>query len=90
MAITLAPDVARRLQASIKRYMAEQLDQDIGDLQAGLLLDFCLKEIAPTVYNKAVADAQSWFEARVGDLEGVCHEAEFTYWPPAGRTARPR
>jgi uncharacterized protein (DUF2164 family) len=81
MAITLAPDVTKRLQASIKRYVAEQLDQDIGDLQAGLLLDFCLKEIAPTVYNAAVADAQSWFEARVGDLEGVCHEPEFAYWP---------
>ena len=38
MAITLAPDVTKRLQASIKRYVAEQLDQDIGDLQAGLLL----------------------------------------------------
>jgi hypothetical protein len=37
------------------------------------------------VYNTAVADAQAYFEARVSDLEGVCHEDEFTYWAPAGR-----
>ena len=86
MSIALPPDTTKRLQASIKRYISENLDQDIGDLQAGLLLDFCLKEIGPSVYNKAVADAQTYFEARVADLEGVCHEKEFSYWPPPGRT----
>jgi uncharacterized protein (DUF2164 family) len=89
MAISLAPDTRTRLQASIKRYVSENLDQEIGDLQAGLLLDFCLKEIGPSIYNKAVADAQAYFEARVADLEGVCHEAEFAYWPLPG-TQRPR
>jgi uncharacterized protein (DUF2164 family) len=87
MAITLPKDASDRLRGSIKRYVAENLDQDIGDLQAGLLLDFVLKEIGPTIYNKAIADAQAYFQARVVDLEGVCFEAEFTYWPP-GRSRR--
>ena len=90
MSITLSPDTTKRLQASIKRYVAENLDQDIGDLQASLFLDFCLKEIGPSVYNRAVADAQAYFEARVADLEGVCHEKEFTYWPAPGRTPTSR
>ena len=89
MPIQLPPDTVKRLQASIKRYVSENLDRDIGNLQANLLLDFCLKEIGPSVYNKAVADAQAYFEARVADLEGVCHEAEFGYWPPPGKQ-RPR
>ena len=80
MAITLPPEAKKQLLDSIKRYVAENLDQDIGDLKAGMLLDYFLKEIGPTVYNQAIADAQGYFQARVGDLEGVCFEKEFTYW----------
>ena len=54
----------------------------MGDLKANLLLDFVLKEIGPSIYNTAIADAQTYFQGRVADLEGVCHEKEFTYWTP--------
>ena len=41
------PDDARRQSiSSIKRYFAEELDQDIGELKAGLLLNFMSKEIS--------------------------------------------
>ena len=91
MAITLSPDATKQLHISIKRYFAEHLDQDIGDLKAGMLLDYCLKEIGPTVYNRAIADAQKYFEGRVVDLEGVCYEKEFGYWEPkpADRRGKP-
>jgi uncharacterized protein (DUF2164 family) len=82
MAIKLSTEITRQLQASIKRYFAEHMDQDIGDLKAALLLDYCLKEIGPTIYNQAIADARMFFEGRVLDLEGVCYEEEFTYWAP--------
>jgi len=85
MAIELSPEITKQLQSSIKRYFAETLDQDIGDLRAGMLLNYCLKEIGPSVYNQAIADAQAYFQGRVGDLEGVCYEKEFTYWTPATR-----
>jgi uncharacterized protein (DUF2164 family) len=85
MPINFSPDTTRQLHASIKRYFAETLEQEVGELQAGLLLDYVLKEIGPTVYNKAIADAQAYFQGRVADLEGVCYEREFTYWePPRG------
>ncbi len=93
MAIELSPETAKQLQASIKRYFAENLDQDIGDLKAGMLLNYCLKEIGPSIYNQAIADAQAYFQGRVGDLEGVCYEKEFTYWTPptpAERVGKPR
>ena len=51
MAITLSPEVTKQLHASIRRYVAENMDQDIGDLKAGLLLDYCLKEIGPVTYG---------------------------------------
>jgi len=83
MAITLSPETKKQILASIKRYVAENLEQDIGDLQAGLLLDYFLKEIGPSVYNKAIHDAQSYFQERVSDLDGVCFEKEFDYWEDA-------
>jgi uncharacterized protein (DUF2164 family) len=81
MAIKLSAETRKRLVTSIKRYAAENLDEAIGDLKAGLLLDYCLNEIGPSIYNQAIADAQAYFTGRVGDLEGVCHEDEFGYWP---------
>lgn len=81
MPINLSADTTKRLIVSIKRYAAENLDEEIGDLKAGLLLDYVLKEIGPAIYNQAIADAQSYFTGRVADLDGVCHEPEFGYWP---------
>lgn len=90
MAITLSPDATKQLQASIKRYVAENLDQEIGDLKAGLLLDYCLKEIGPMIYNQAIADAQAFIQGRVADLDAVCYEPELTYWTPQSGDGRKR
>jgi uncharacterized protein (DUF2164 family) len=85
MAITLSPDTRKQLVESLKRYAAEHLDDPIGDLKAGLLLDFCLVEIGAVVYNQAIADAQAYFQERTADLDGVCHQVEFTYWKAPGK-----
>ena len=85
MAITLPRETALQLTQSIKQFVAEELEQEIGDLKAGTVLEFFLKEIAPSIYNRAIADAQAYFQGRVADLEGVCYEAEFSYWKPAER-----
>ena len=83
MTISLSDDARKQAVASIKRYLAEELDQDVGELKAGLLLEFILKEIAPSVYNGAIADAQTYLRDRVADLEGACSVPEFAYWPRA-------
>jgi uncharacterized protein (DUF2164 family) len=83
MTISLPDDARKHSIASIKRYFAEELEQDIGDLKAGLLLDFVLNEIAPTIYNGAINDAQTFLRDRLADLEGVCTVPEFAYWPSA-------
>ncbi len=90
MTIALSDDARKQAVASIKRYLADELDQDVGELKAGLLLEFILKEIAPSVYNGAIADAQTYLRDRVADLEGACSVPEFAYWPKASvrRTSR--
>jgi len=81
MPVTLSDDSAKRALVSIQRYAAEHLDAEFGELQARLLLEFFLKEIAPSVYNAAIADAQTYMRDRVADLEGACYAPEFGYWP---------
>ena len=89
MIVTLSDDARAQSIASIKRYVADELELDIGELKAGGLLEFFLKEIAPTVYNGAIADAQTYLQDRVADLEGACSVAEFGYWPSSSvRRAR--
>ncbi len=90
MPITLSETANSHSIASIKRYLSEQLDQDVGDLQAGLLLEFVLKEIGPSIYNAALSDAQSWIRDHVADLDGACSVPEFAYWPDSVRRRPPR
>ena len=80
MAIELTKEAEQALIESIKRYFAEHMDEDIGDLKASLLLDFCLKQIGPSIYNQAIADAQAYMNDKVADLDGSCYEPEFGYW----------
>jgi uncharacterized protein (DUF2164 family) len=80
MALKLADETEKRLVASIRRFFEEELDEPVGELKALRVLDFCLREIAPSVYNHAIADAQAYFTDRVADLSGSKYEAEFDYW----------
>jgi len=80
MAIKLSKDVEKRLVASIKRYFAENMEDEIGDLKTGLLLDYCLREIGPSIYNQAIADAQAHLQERVSELDNSCYRPEFGYW----------
>ena len=83
--VAISAEARKQAIGSIKRYFAEEMEQEIGDLKAGLLLDYFLKEVGPTVYNRAIADARQFFEERTADLDGVCYRAEFPYWTKSPR-----
>lgn len=75
--------------ASIRKYFEENLPEPVGDLAAGLLLNFFVEEVGPAIYNRAIADAQERMQVRVGDLTGELFADEFQYWPrQAKRKAR--
>ena len=80
MAITFSKEAEDRMIESIKRFFEESMDEEIGDLKASLLLEFCRKEIGPTIYNRAISDAQNHMQDRVADLDGSCQQPEFGYW----------
>ncbi len=81
MSIELSKQARGEAIASIQRYFERNLPESIGELPAGLLLDFFVQEIGPAIYNKAIADAQARLTVRVADLSGELYEDEFQYWP---------
>lgn len=72
------PELARKQAiAALQQYFADNVDEPIGDLKAGLLLDFMLSELGPSIYNQAIADARTFFEERTSDLGAICYHDEF-------------
>jgi uncharacterized protein (DUF2164 family) len=80
MAIELSREEIETILPSIKRYLLEEFDEEIGDLKTQLLLDYFMKEIGPYAYNKGVKDAENFFRAKLEDLPGSCYEFGLTYW----------
>ena len=76
--------------SSLQRYFEENLPEPIGELPAGLLLNFILEEIGPVIYNRAIADAQTRMLQRVSDLNGELYADEFQYWPRADAKRKSR
>jgi uncharacterized protein (DUF2164 family) len=78
--IELSKTARAQAIASIQRYFQEELPEPIGDLPAGLLLNFFIEEIGPVIYNQAIADAQTRLAGRVSDLNGELFCDEFQFW----------
>ncbi len=85
MSIQIPAHARQEAIASIERYFRENMEERIGNIAAGGLLAFFLEEIAPSVYNQAVADVQERLLVRVGELDIEVHEDEFGYWAKRDR-----
>ena len=88
MSVELSPEAKKQALASIERFCGEELEIELTSVQALQLLNFVLKEIAPTVFNAGVAAAEAYLRDRVADLDGVCHVPEFAYWPKGSSVRR--
>lgn len=80
MSIELNKDARKQALASIERYFLENMDEKIGNIQAGALLNFFVEEIGPSLYNQAVLDVQERLQTRIMELDIEVHEDEFGYW----------
>lgn len=91
MDMNLFKDKKREVVASLQRYASQELGCELGDIQAGHLLEYFLKEIGPFAYNQGVEDAKAYFANKVEDLAGTCFEEGLTYWhkgAPGSRQVR--
>ena len=90
MSIQLPDEAKKQATASLQRYCTEELDVELTDIQATMLLNFMLAEIAPSAYNAGVTSAEAFLRDRLADLEATCSEPEFTYWPKGASVRRKR
>ena len=81
MKIELSAQAQKDAVASIQKYFEVNMPEMLGELPAGLLLNFFVEEIGSAIYNKAIADAQARMMRRVDDLSGELYVDEFQYWP---------
>jgi len=76
MRIRLTDGRRERMLRSIKKYFADALDQELGDLAAERLLEFFVKELGAPVYNQAIQDARKFLLEKLDDLEGEFYEPD--------------
>ena len=88
MTIELSDQARADAVASLKRYFEENFEP-LGDLPAGLLLNYMLEEIGPAIYNRAIHDAQARLTQRIADLDGELYVDEFQYWPRLAAKRKP-
>lgn len=80
MAIELTKQEIADIVPSLQRYFRKEMDEELSELRAKLLLAYLLKEITPFAYIRGLRDAEGYFRARVEDLPATCFEDELTYW----------
>jgi uncharacterized protein (DUF2164 family) len=69
--IKITKDQRNEMIAAIKHYFLKEREEEIGDLRAGLMLDFILEELAPEFYNQGVSDSYTYMKDTIEDLLSI-------------------
>lgn len=52
----------------LRKYFKEEQGEEIGNLQAMLLLDFIIEKLAPAFYNLGVEDSHQYMTEKIDDM----------------------
>ncbi len=74
--IKLSQDEIDQVVSKIKKYFADEFDQDIGGFEAEFLIDFFAKEIGPHFYNRGLTDAHALFTEKADEISYLVQELE--------------
>ena len=64
------------LAETLKRYFADELDQEIGGLRAEQVLDFLTVTLGPVFYNRGLLDAEAALSKKMDDFSEVIRALE--------------
>jgi len=79
MRIRLGEERRERMLRSVRRFFADELDLELGDLAASRILDFFTRELGAPIYNQAIQDARAHLQSKLDDLEGEFYEPDEPY-----------
>jgi len=74
--LKLDKDARTRLALQIKRYLDEELDLEIGNMDAEFLIDFLTPTFGAQFYNLGLKDAQALFARKADDLNDELYAME--------------
>ena len=57
--------------SAIQNYFLKERGEEIGDLAAGLILEFILEELVPEFYNQGVYDSYKYMQDVIEDLLSI-------------------
>ena len=57
--------------SEIQNYFLKEREEEMGDLAAGMMLDFILEKIAPEFYNQGVYDSHKYMGDAIEDLLSI-------------------
>jgi uncharacterized protein (DUF2164 family) len=69
--IPLTKEQRDAMISEIKFYFSHEREEELGDLAAGLVLDFILEKLAPEFYNQGIADAYRYMKDAAEDLLSI-------------------
>lgn len=74
--LKLDKDTASQLADQIRRYLDEDLDIGIGNMDAQLLIDFLGPTLGAHFYNLGLKDAQALFARKADDIADEIYALE--------------
>lgn len=74
--IEFSAEEKKAIVGRIQRYFSEELDQEIGNIGAEMLLNFFSEEIGGYYYNRGLYDAQAVLQKRMDELTDAIYALE--------------
>lgn len=69
--IALEREKKEEMVKAIVHYFKKERDEEIGQLAAGMVLDFIIEKLAPEFYNQGVLDSCAYMNEKVEDLQSL-------------------
>lgn len=67
--IELSREARQAAAAGLRKVLIEELEVEVGTLQAEMVLDRLVLELGPVLYNRALTDARAVIAAKAEDMD---------------------
>jgi len=69
--IRVSKEKRDEMVSALQNYFFKEREEEIGDLAAGLMLEFIIEELAPEFYNQGVHDSYKYMKDTIEDLLSI-------------------
>ena len=67
--IELSREARQAAAAGLRKVLIEELEVEVGTLQAEMVLDRLVLDLGPVLYNRALTDARAVIAAKAEDMD---------------------